>query len=191
MKKNILDLGLQIFTVMVGVFLGVLASEWKENSKRQTDKEMFKQIIATEIRANRERINRVLDYHNVLRDSSAYLAQATGEISKPAFFKGTQVFKLPSSAYQTGIQTGTINELSLSDIQTLNNLYNWQESYNELAVILLDGFLSKDYTDQSDDIRKLAMYLAIAMGDVISLENDLLAGYENALDMLEGEEEAE
>lgn len=185
MKKTLREIVLQIIPVMIGVYLGFVVSDWAEARKRESQARLFLESIRSEIASNRDVLEMVREYHVMLRDSSQAWASGTLR-GKPRFFEGTRMMKLTSSAYQTGIQTGIINELPLAKIQSLNTLYTFQHEYNEFGTLMMASLIEKDFSDNPGDIRKIAQFLAVTMTDVAIKETDLLKGYEALLQELKG-----
>ncbi|MCR9182520.1 MAG: hypothetical protein NXH73_06310 [Flavobacteriaceae bacterium] len=178
MKRKLGDIILQIIPVMIGVYLGFVISNWQDNQKRSTQSQILVDNISLEIETNKRIIEGVIEYHKMLRDSSRYYANLDIYNKKPTFFQGTRTQQLSSSAYSTGIQTGIINELPLKKIQTLNNLYNFQDYSNEFGKMLMNGLINMDFSDTSEGIKKIASFLSITMTDIVIQEQHLLELYE-------------
>lgn len=178
MKKSIGALIIQIIPVMVGVFLGFLASNWAEKNQRKEQSDVFIKNLLSEIESNEKRLKGVMDYHLMVRDSSRFYTDPQNEIAQTNYFKGTRILKLTNSAYNTGIQTGAINELSVDDIQAINQLYTFQNDYNEFGNLMMASLINRDFSNDSEDLRKIARFLALTMTDIVIKENDLIADYD-------------
>lgn len=126
---------------------------------------------------NQERLEGIVDYHTMVRDSSQIYSDPSFPIKKANFFRGTRVSKLVSSAYETGIQTGVINELSLDELQAINSLYTFQKDYNAYGGIILSSLINKDFSSEEEDMRKVARFLYVTMTDVVALENGLIGAF--------------
>lgn len=185
MKKKIADILLQIIPVMIGVYLGFVISSWADTNKRKKESAKMVENILFEISSNEKKIKAVAEYHVMVRDSSLHYANTTEKVGKPKFFEGTRIFTLTNSAYNTGIQTGIINELPLEHIQQLNQLYTYQDEYNNFSNILMSGLINKKFSDKEEDIRDIAMYLSLTMYDVILKEKGLLKEYEEIRALLQ------
>ena len=184
MKKSIGDLLFQIIPVMVGVYLGFVVSNWSEDNQKNKQAKVLLKNLHAEIEENEKIVHGVIAYHGMLRDSSNHYAEMGDEIKIPTFFQGTRLLKLNNSAYQTGIQTGIINELSLDKIQALNQLYVFQDTYNEYGNIIMSNFLSKDFSDKKEDIREIARFLSITMTDISTMEEGLIEVFETTKNTL-------
>ncbi|MEM8896342.1 MAG: hypothetical protein AAGC88_17315 [Bacteroidota bacterium] len=177
MKKKIGEILLQIIPVMIGVYLGFVMSSWADTNKRKKESAKMVENIISEIASNQKKIEAVVEYHMMIRDSSRHYAYNTDKIGNPQFFQGTRIIPLTNSAFETGIQTGIINELSLEQIQALNQLYTYQNEYNNFSNILMSGLINKKLSDKEEHIRDIALYLAPTMTDVVIKEEGLLKEY--------------
>ncbi|NHF61351.1 hypothetical protein FK220_018500 [Flavobacteriaceae bacterium TP-CH-4] len=177
MKKKIGELFFQIIPVMIGVYLGFVVSNWSDDNQRRAQAYTLAQNLLSEINSNQSKLEKVIDYHKMLQDSSRYYSQPQSDIQNAHFFQGTQVLTLANSAYETGIQTGIINELPIDDIQAINQLYTLQNDYNDFGNLLMSGLLAKDFSDRAEDRRGIARFLSVSMTDVVIKETDLLETY--------------
>lgn len=184
MKKKTWEILLQIIPVMIGVYLGFLISNWSKNKQKEDESEFLVNNLISEMKTNQNRLNDVINYHVLLRDSSRYYSDNRIETKKPDFFKGISVMKLNFSAYNTGIQTGVINELSIDKIQQINQLYTLQSDYNEFGNLLMSSLINKDFTDNQDDMKEISRFLAMTMTDVVIKEHDLIEGYKKVIEEL-------
>lgn len=177
------DLIFQIIPVMIGVFLAFLVSNWAENSRNKSKRVLFEKTLIAELYLNRESVKNVLDYHMMLRDSSTYYYQQK-KIAKTQFFEGIGALTLNNSAYETGIQTGLINELSFDQIQLVNNTYTHQKNYNEFGTLILSGLISMNNNETENKQRKTYRFLSVSMTDLVIKEQQLLAEYDKILNEL-------
>ncbi len=186
MKKKLLELFFQIIPVMIGVYLGFLVSNWSMNNEKKHDAKILMKNIFSEIELNEDRIEEVLEYHIMLRDSSRFYLNTTKQFDgrPPAFFKGTRFSNLMNSAYNTGIQTGIINELPLDQIQAINQLYTYQNNYNAYGNMMMSNLISKDFSRNEESIRKIVQFLSLTMTDMVLSEQNLLKGYEDIKEKL-------
>jgi len=177
MKKNIKEILIQIIPVMIGVYLGFLVTNWSTRKQEKARSEFLVENIIKEIEINEKLLKNVIEYHTMLRDSSRYYSREVVEFNKPQFFEGTRIIKLSNSAYNTGIQTGIINELPLDKIQSINQLYTYQNDYNEFGNLIMASVLNFDLSDNPNDMKKIARFLSVTMTDIAIKENDLIEGF--------------
>ena len=183
MKKKIGELTFQIIPVMIGVYLGFIVSNWSNNKDQNSRKNMLIENISAEIKENHKNIKASVQYHQKLRDSSRYYLKLN-KTEIPEFFKGLKTLTLTNSAFETGIQTGLLNELPIKKLQTLNRAYTSQGSYNEFGNILLSGLIRMDLLENKESVQKILQYLSISMADVVEKERKLLREYKSAINML-------
>lgn len=179
-KKKITELLFQIIPVMIGVYLGLIASNWSQKKQQKEKTASLTENIMVEVKTNRDKIANVIAYHEKLRDSARYNLN-TKNNKIPSFFRGIRVVTLPNSAHETGIQTGLLNEFPVEELQILNEAYTYQDSYNKFGNILLSSLFSMDLTDEELSKTKALQYLSIAMSDVVHKEKELLKAYDNIL----------
>ncbi|MFK7970623.1 MAG: hypothetical protein AB8F95_09655 [Bacteroidia bacterium] len=188
MKKKLVGIVTQIFPVTVGVFLGFLVSNWADSRKEHAQTAILIENLQLEIISNKAHIESVQEYHRILRDSSRHYSNPDVEMGEGGFFRGTRIFSLSNSAYQTGIQTGIITELPISKIQALNQLYTLQSTYNDFGKMLLTNYINKDFSDKEEELRKIARFLAVTMTDVVIQEHNLIEGYDSMEQILKTRE---
>jgi hypothetical protein len=179
-KQKIGELLFQIIPVMIGVYLGFIVSNWSETKQQNSKKKILIESIISEINENKNNIIEIVQYHEMLRDSSTYYLK-TDKVKMPSFFRGVNTLTLINSAFETGIQTGLLNELSIDKIQALNRVYTSQKSYNDFCNILLTGLITMDFNENEASMKKILQYLSISMTDVAIKERQLLIDYEKVL----------
>lgn len=180
MKKKISELILQIIPVMIGVYLGFAISNWGDQQKRKSQSIIFFKNIKNEIEINTDKLQNVIDYHKMLKDSSRFYFNNFS--NKPVdklldFFKGIQTSTLIESAYNTGNQTGIISELEMNKIQNLNQLYAYQKEYNEYIKMTLSSLINSDFEDNEKSVKKILQFISITMTDIIIKEELLITEY--------------
>ncbi len=186
MKNKFGDLFIQIISVMIGVFLGFAVSNWAAQKKTNTQLQYLEQNIISEIKINQQKVTQVIDYHRTLRDSSRfYLQQERIDVFKPNFFRGVNTLTLSNSAFETGIQTGLINDIPLQQIQELNEVYTQQRAYEDFANLLLSGLITMDFEGDEMAMRKILLFLSVSMTDVVIKEEQLLESYKKAIQTIE------
>lgn len=186
MRSRIGELAVQIVSVMIGVFLGLIVSNWSENKKERTKAKQLIENIDTEITTNKNRILQVINYHKMLRDSSQfYLERPEITIQKSGFFKGVNTLTLYNSAFDTGVQTGLINELPLDELQAINEVYTVQRSYEDFSNLLLGGMITLDFDESPKSTQRILSFLSVTMTDVVIKEEQLIESYNKALALIE------
>jgi len=177
-KASLGQIVLEVFSIMLGVYLGLLVTQWSERQKEGKEKEQTRLSLIEEMQTNRERLGKVLDYHQMLRDSTWHIYNNRAKLTeRPTFFRGLQVSSLPDGAYQTAILSESINLFSQKDIRAITDLYSFQRDYNEFAKLALSGLITQDIM-REDNILQLARYIGITMTDICGMEKNLIKSYE-------------
>ncbi|ALO17259.1 hypothetical protein L21SP5_03659 [Salinivirga cyanobacteriivorans] len=186
MKSKISDLLIQIISVTIGVFLGFLISNWADTNKKNKQTKLLRNNVIAEIKNNKKRIENVIVYHKMLRDSARHYW--TEDLNKPPnFFDGIKSPTLTNGAFETGIQTGLVNGFSFDEIQNVNNTYTVQTSYNELKSLMLSSFMNLSFDESSKGLKTFYRILAFSMTDVVYLDEALLEDYNKLLEQLKAE----
>lgn len=181
-RNKISDLVIQIISVTIGVFFGFVISNWSENRRESYKQDLLIKNIEAEINSNKIKVENIIDYHIAVRDSSRhYLKQNDTNHTSLTFFKGVNTVTFDNSAYQTGIQTGLFNTMSLDLIQSINEIYTKQRSYEDFANLLLAGLINMDSEDNGMSAKKLAKFLSISMTDLAIKEQELSQIYDKTL----------
>ena len=184
MKKRIGELIFEIIPVMIGVFLGLLVSDWADDRKMRSQTELLKANLVAEIQANKKTIEEIIGYHEMLRDSSRYYSKLESMDREPGFFAGVRTSLLTSNAFETGVQTGLINGLTFDEIQSLNHVYTLQGSYDDFSKLLLSGLINLEFEGNDRAMKKFYRFVAISMTDVVIKEVQLLQQYGELLNEL-------
>lgn len=184
MKKRLLELFWQIIPVMIGVYLGFMISNWSENRRDRSDSEKLRKNLRIEIESNRNIINDRLTYHIMLRDSARALSRSQSDNPSFRFFEGTKIKSLAQGVFDSGAQTGLMNNLPLETIARLNKMYTFQQEYNEYGFLILNGMINMELSTEVEALKKIGNFLAITMTDIVISEQELLNGYEKLLEEL-------
>ena len=108
-----LGLLLQITLITVGVFLGLLADEWREGRQQRALADSTLQRLRVEVAANRESIEAVLEYHQGLRNRVSLFVESSTSRTFPAFiaqtqFGGIRPVIFEDSAWDIAVATGAV-----------------------------------------------------------------------------------
>lgn len=174
----------EMVPVMVGVYLGFVVSNWSERKQSYRESKILIENLISEIEFNQSKIESVIEYHTMLRDSIRKYGRDNHTSGMPQFFEGTRILKLSNSAFTTGLQTGVINELTMNKILSVNQLYNMQNEYNEFGTLMMASLISKDFSDNQEDVKKIARFLAISMTDVVIKESQLIEEFKKVKSLL-------
>lgn len=186
MKKILSNVLNQIIPIMIGVYLGFAVNNFGENRKVRQQVKTYQEMLRIELEENLQALQKVQDYHINLSQTFSNLL-ASDEIEKDfeaSNFQGLKPGFVSSSAYQTGLQTGIIQEFDLNFVQTLNRCYTLQDKYNTFNENLLSSFQSTKYPEKADEIRSFLITMRMNMNDIKYFEQDLQRQYSLILEAL-------
>lgn len=176
----------EMIPVMLGVYFAFALNDYSE--QRKTDKQFaeYKALIKKEISQNLNNIKPNFEYHKIFKDDLVVFTKADEPLKKFNEYnmKGLRPGFVSSSAYQTGVQTGIIQEFDLDMIQKLNNLYTFQSKYDDYNKSMLEGFINKSIPQNDDEVVNIAANLIMSINDVIISEENLMSFYSKILEKL-------
>lgn len=185
-KSGIWNFVREMIPVMLGVYFAFALNDYSEQRKINSQFLEYKALITEEVKQNLKNIEPCFEYHKKFKEELISLAKSDEPYA--AFenykMKGLRPGFVSKSAYQTGIQTGIIQEFELNMIQDINNLYTFQSNYDEYNKSLLEGFISKDIPKNDDEVVDISRNLIMSMNDVIISEENLIKYYNAILQKL-------
>jgi len=186
MKKTILNTLGQIALIMIGVYLGFALNNFGENRKMKNQSTIYKEMLKNEITENLASINSVSEYHiKLTKDISKLLkSENLEEQFKDMTFNGFRPGLVSNSAYDTGIQTGIIQEFDLRLVQNLNKLYAFQGKYSRFNENLVNTFLANGFPETESEIKGTLTSSLMSLNDVVIYEQELRRSYNDLLSAL-------
>ncbi len=177
----------EMIPVMLGVYFAFVLSDYSEARKTANQFKEYKQLIKKEVSQNLDNINPTYEYHKSFKEDLIQIANHKDPYNHYLDYqmKGLRPGFVSSSAYQTGIQTGIIQEFDLDMIQQINNIYTYQSKYDDYNKSLLSGFINKELPQNSTEVKSIASNLIMSMNDIIISERNLIEYYEALIDKLE------
>lgn len=176
----------EMIPVMLGVYFAFALNDFSEQRKTNKQFAEYKALIKEEITQNLNNIKPNFEYHTKFKDDLVSLTEAEEpfEWFKEYKMKGLRPGFVSNSAYQTGVQTGIIQEFDLDMIQNINNLYTYQSNYDEYNKSMLAGFINKSLPKNDEEVVNIAANLIMSMTDVIISEENLISFYTELLEKL-------
>lgn len=183
MKKVLLNLTNQILPIMLGVYLGFAMNNFGENRKTKRQVSIFRQMLQNEIQENLAEIKQVSPYHVKLSKDFSNILESENiqETFERYSFQGIKPGIVNNSAFNTGVQTGIIQEFDLQLIQDLNRLYTFQAKYNSFNETTIGSFVAKKFPETEPEIKSTLVSMVMNMNDIQSFENTLIDFYEKVL----------
>ncbi len=176
----------EMIPVMLGVYFAFALNDYSEQRKTNNQFAEYKALIKKEVTQNLERLKPNFEYHKNFKDDLVSITESDEPFQSFKEYKmqGLRPGFVSKSAYQTGVQTGIIQEFDLDMIQNINNLYTFQSKYDEYNKSLLAGFINKNIPQNDDEVVTVAANLIMSMNDVIISEENLITFYTELLKRL-------
>lgn len=172
--------------VMLGVYLGFALNNYGENRKLAQQITTYKQMLSNEITGNLEQVEGVLEYHEKLKTEFQEILNSEEVLKEfqSYKFKGIRPGMVNRSAYETGLQTGIIQELDLELVQRVNQLYTYQSKYTKMNESILNNFIGQDYPETKSAAENMLIGLNMSMNDILQFETELPSFYRKILEKL-------
>ena len=133
----------EFLSVALGVFLGLLANEWRENKAHQERARLALAQVREELKSNREILAR---YHQNNEAVLAALEKGAGKKGKEGMKAGRlnyiPALHLESSCWETLLSTGALDYLDLRTIRKFSSVYSAQKVYRESSLLLVQAGLN-------------------------------------------------
>jgi hypothetical protein len=180
----------QFIPVVLGVYIGILASNWNENRVRRAEQQEYIENLKLEIQANKLKIEETIDYQEAILKSSRQVRKeldqktlettfwTTGHWNLIPGWEGLKIPSLENAVHQSGIMTNSFSEMEFPIIHTISRSYNHQENYEMLAQrLILDNLSQMDnQVKTAEALNKLEWWQ-----DIVFLGNELIAQYNATL----------
>ncbi len=165
----------EIILVVIGILIALQINNWNEDKKIQNNITTSLNLLKDEIEINKMSISSVKDYHIMIRDTLQKINMSIEEKnieSRLGFWKGMRTPRLRNAAFQTTIQSGISREFNPFLLSALNNLYTYQDSYNQFNNSSSQIFFNADFTDIKS-IKKTMRLVEMTMNDLYYYEKEL------------------
>jgi hypothetical protein len=180
--KTAFNLVLEVVLISVGVFLGLLGEQWRENShQRELAKESLRRFRA-EIVENRSAVAGVVEYHATLKkELQAALDKGLDHPSgEGVHFQGVRPAHFDRSAWELAIATQSLAYIDPDLAFSLANVYNLQGTVDGLTRGLTQAMYASPPIDDNRSINFLGAVL-VYYGDATIYEPQLIEMYDAIL----------
>lgn len=183
----------ELVLVAVGVYAGIVASNYNEERKETRRQREFLQTLALEIAANEHKLQQALAYREKILTASNRLREGLSQDTLKARFwsvggfqllkhwQGVYIPPLEKSVYESGLISNTLSGLDFPTIHAIAQVYTYQDEYKEWTRMLITDKIvpmSQDVTTQ----QVLANLQPWA--DIMHTEKELIKKYQAALKQL-------
>jgi hypothetical protein len=183
-RRPVLRVLLEVALIASGVFLGLLADQWREREQHREAARASLRRFRTEIAANRQAVAAVRDYH------VATLASVRAYLEKPnktrnvadVKLRGLQWVTFEHTAWDLALATQSLAYLDGDIAYSLSRIYGVQQSYGELT----QGMTQAMYLlPRQDNFDAFAEATEAFFGDLTYMEPRLVAMYDEVLPRLD------
>ncbi len=199
MEKSIFKNLTQLFLIVFSVVLGIFLSERIEEQKNKNEATKLLSRVTSEVSENKKLLERWAPYHAEIAKSLSRLSNddvfvASFIDDKTVLFRqvlteGTFMSRMPSSdAWDIAKSHPLIVNLDYDELLVLSKVYNQQESAFELTDEISDIFFSPDFNAQ-EKAKPNLQNLNNLMQEVVSREVTLMDYYKEAEKIFEMEDD--
>ena len=186
-RKSIAMIVLEVVLISGGVFLGMLAEQWRDNASEREMAETVLRRLRTEIATNRGAVAERQPYHQkVLESLRAYLKAPDGGKSftvdmpaglGPVFFQRT--------AWDLAVATGSLANIDPDLAFSLSAAYTTQQDYADLQRAIVEGAVYGRSWNQ--DFDGYWQSVSNFLGDMTYFDPTLLKAYDEVLPLIQHE----
>lgn len=178
--KPILRVVLEIALIAAGVFLGLLADQWRERQQHREAALASLRRFRAEIAANRQAVSGVRDYHAVTLASVRNYLGKEHRLRNVADVKlaGLQWVTFEHTAWDLALATQSLSYIESDLAYSLSRVYGVQQSYGDLTRGMTQAMYLLPRQDNFDAFAEAAEAF---FGDVTFMEPKLLAMYDELL----------
>lgn len=138
---------IEAILIVMGVLLGLFLNEMRLQQKNQDRAQVAVQQITSEIRYNRDKVEKISIHHAAVRDSLFALLSRVDTMESPIPFQivmgvvpgGFGKVGLQRHAWTLAGQLGTFEHVEYDLAVELSRVYDLQKAYLEMYVHLIDG----------------------------------------------------
>ena len=189
-SRSILSLLVEVAMIVVGVFLGLAAEQWREGRHEHDLALASLRNFREEIITNQAQLTRVRSYHEALARN---LQSFTEEKAPHTFrrflvdvkFQGMRTVTLERTAWDLALATQALSYMKPDMAYAISRLYTRQQTFQTIE----NGFMQSAFTptvfaDTSNTVG-LTIAMMAYMGDVNIQEPSLLKAYDVMLPKLD------
>lgn len=167
--------------VVLGVFLALVANEWRADANARERAALARAGIVEEIRANREAVEEVQDYHAALIDTLGTFSP-DGPPPPRVYHRGfANAATTLSTAWDAANATDAVAHMDFEDVLAFSELYARQQRYErmteEIGAVIFGEIFERGSAGVAANFRTLADINA----SLLYVERGLVAAYDSVL----------
>lgn len=187
--KSLLTILLEVVLISIGVFLGLLASNWHEEREHRALAEAALRNFASEMRTNQQAVQKERQYHQglagELHDFLASNEVPTEErFDQSVHSTGVHPINFEHTAWDLALATGALSYLDPQLAFNVSKVYTEQSAFQTLQNSFLGSAFSPA-TFASDNVKGLANAMQFYLNDVNTEEPRLLQRYDKIIPELD------
>jgi hypothetical protein len=188
--RSIPGLILELAMIVVGVFLGLMAEQWREGRHEHALALASLENFRTEIKTNQMQVTAVRAYHTALAANMGKFMNSKGphglkDMMEQTKFRGTSTVDFEHTAWDLALSTHSLSYLQPDMAYAISRLYTRQQGFQTME----NSFMQSAFAPSTFSDVQHASGLAIAMlsylGDVNVQEPNLLVMYDKLLPKLD------
>ncbi len=174
--------------VVLGVFLALVANEWRSNVNARERAVLARAGIVEEIRTNREAVRQMRDYHAHLIDTLRTFPSDGPAPSPRVFARGfANAATTLSTAWDAANATDAVSYMAFDDVLAFSALYAEQRRYERVTEEIGSVIFGEIFARGSFGVTERYRNLADINGSLLYLEHGLVAAYDSMLTRLDRE----
>ncbi len=169
--------------VVLGVFLALVANEWRANANARAHAASARATIVEEVRSNREAIAASRDYHERIFDSLR-VRMPPGSPAPPPDLFSEGFIHTPTTlrtAWDAASATDAVSYMDYGDVLTFSKLYalldRYEQAGDKAGSVIFSEIMERGVPGVAANYRNL-IYL---IGSMLYLERGLIAEYDSVL----------
>jgi hypothetical protein len=183
--RSILGWLAELALISAGVFLALLADQWREGREHQQLAATALRNFTDEVRVNQKAVADVRAYHEALGRAIGTFLAADGPKTLDSFqhathFQGVQPVVFEHTAWDLALATQALSYLEPELAYAISRVYTGQQTFQLYENNFAQGMFGPN-TFASDDATALERAMQIYLADVNIQEPRLLKAYEEVL----------
>lgn len=187
--KHFLSMVAQLIPVAIGVYLGIVASDWNTDRKQRATQKEFLTNLYLEMLTNKQKLEKAAAYHaSIVASADSVRKSLNREVLNKSFWsaggwrlvknwQGVQVPTLVGSVYQTGIISNTLLGLDFKTVNTIAQTYNLQQELKDHSHRLFLNKIGNINNETTADVLGNFGWL----GDLVFYEKELINEYTKSM----------
>lgn len=172
--------------IVVGVFLGLMAEQWREGRHEQALAQASLENFRTEIKTNQAQINKVRAYHSALAGHLNKFMNTEGSrtfqnMMKETQFRGTEIVDFEHTAWDLALSTHSLSYLKPDMAYAISRLYTRQQGFQTMENSFMQSAFTPSTFSDTEHASGLAISMMAYLGDVNIQEPNLLTMYDKVL----------